>query len=128
MGGSRQCNVANKSLAQYLYDGKSTIHERHRHRYEVNPELVSKIEAKGLLFTGKDVKNERMEIIELPLSEHPFFFGCQFHPEFKSGPLRPSPPFQGLMKASSGQLYAEKEFIAQFGKVQKIQPQIKFTL
>merc|ERR1712129_590055 len=72
--GSRQCNLANKSLAKYLYGGKDVIFERHRHRYEVNPELVAHIEAKGLLFTGKCVKNERMEIIELPLSEHPFFF------------------------------------------------------
>ena len=126
--GSRRCNLADKSLAKYLYDGKSTIYERHRHRYEVNPKLVSKMEDKGLLFTGKDVKNERMEIIELPLSEHPFFFGCQFHPEFKSGPLRPSPPFQGLIKAASGLLYSEKEFIKQFGKVQSIQPQRQFNL
>ena len=124
--GSRQCNVANKSLAKYLYDGKSIIHERHRHRYEVNPQLVSKMEAKGLLFTGKDVKNERMEIIELPLNEHPFFFGCQFHPEFKSGPLRPSPPFQGLIKAASGSLYAEKEFIKQFGTMQKTKTERQF--
>merc|ERR1712173_526739 len=124
--GSRRCNLSNKSLAKYLYDGKSTIHERHRHRYEVNPQVVSQIEAKGLLFTGKDVKNERMEIIELPLSEHPFFFGCQFHPEYKSGPMRPSPPFQGLIKAASGKLYAEKEFIEQFGTIQKTKTERQF--
>merc|ERR1740123_1288812 len=124
--GSRRCNLANKSLAKYLYGGKDVIFERHRHRYEVNPELVAQIEAKGLLFTGKCVKNERMEIIELPLSEHPFFFGCQFHPEFKSGPLRPSPPFQGLIKAASGLLFAEKEFIKEFGNVKQIHPQRKF--
>ena len=69
-----------------------------------------------------------MEITELPLSEHPFFFGCQFHPEFKSGPLRPSPPFQGLIKAASGLLYAEKEFIKQFGNVKQIHPQRKFNV
>lgn len=71
------------------------------------------------MFTGKDEKNQRMEICELSLDKHPFFFGCQFHPEFKSGPLRPSPPFQGLIKAASGLLYKEKVFIQQFGSVQK---------
>merc|ERR1712087_692956 len=72
-----------------------------------------------------DEKNERMEICELPLAQHPFFLGCQFHPEFKSGPLRPSPPFQGLIKASAGLLYKEDSFVAQFGKVEVQAPQLK---
>eukprot|EP01083_Nonionella_stella_P086567 240595_1 len=117
--GSRVCNVAQHSLARYLYKGRSSVYERHRHRYEVNPDLVRDIEKNGLRFTGKDEKNERMEIIELPVAQHPFFFGCQFHPEFKSGPLRPSPPFEGLIKAASGLLYKEKPFIQEFGIIQK---------
>eukprot|EP00488_Nonionellina_sp_1-RS-2012_P000251 TRINITY_DN1071_c0_g1_i1.p1 TRINITY_DN1071_c0_g1~~TRINITY_DN1071_c0_g1_i1.p1 ORF type:complete len:192 (-),score=51.82 TRINITY_DN1071_c0_g1_i1:154-729(-) len=117
--GSRRCNLTQGSLAQYLYDGKSYVYERHRHRYEVNPDLVQRIQDNGLMFTGKDEKYERMEIIELPLNEHPFFFGSQFHPEFKSGPLRPSPPFQGLIKAASGLLYKEKGFIETFGVIEK---------
>ena len=123
--GSRVCKLQdkkkqnNKSLAKYLYGGKKEIYERHRHRYEVNPKMVDQIESKGLLFTGKDDKNERMEIFELELKQHPFFFGCQFHPEYKSGPLRPSPPFQGLIKAASGLLYKEKGFIKQFGNIKK---------
>jgi len=127
--GSRICNLNDNSLAKYLYNDANSVYERHRHRYEVNPKLVKKIESNGLLFTGKDEKNERMEIIELPLSEHPFFFGCQFHPEFKSGPLRPSPPFQGLIKAASGLLYKENKFIQQFGSIEKhvLTPKINFV-
>jgi len=120
--GSRQCHLKDGSVAQYLYNGQHTVYERHRHRYEVNPDLVDEIEAKGLIFSGKDEKNERMEIIELAPKNHPFFFGCQFHPEFKSRPLNPSPPFQGLIKASSGILHKESVFQKLFGQ---IEPEIK---
>lgn len=76
-----------------------SVIERHRHRYEVNPSKVSAIEAAGLVFSGKDEAGERMEVTELPRSVHPFFFGVQFHPEFKSRPNRPSPPFFGFVAA-----------------------------
>jgi CTP synthase len=76
--------------------------ERHRHRYEVNPEKVPTIEAAGLVFSGKDETGERMEICELPRDQHPFFFGTQFHPEFKSRPNRPSPPFFGFLSVCAG--------------------------
>jgi len=118
--GSRPCHLREGSMAHYLYNGQDIIDERHRHRYEVNPEMVDSIEAKGLMFTGKDDKNERMEIIELSPKEHPFFFGCQFHPEFKSRPLRPSPPFQGLIKASSGLLFKESAFQSKFGQIEPV--------
>jgi len=121
--GSRRCNLAPDSLASYLYGGRRSVHERHRHRYEVNPEMVEAIEKAGLRFTGKDEKNERMEICELALTAHPFFVGCQFHPEFKSGPLRPSPPFEGLIKASAGLLHREQSFVARFGKVEVHAPE-----
>jgi CTP synthase len=64
--------------------------ERHRHRYEVNPAFVQTIEkdGEGLLFTGRDDQGERMEIAELSRAVHPFYFGTQFHPEFKSRPNR----------------------------------------
>lgn len=76
--------------------------ERHRHRYEVNPELVSRLTAAGLLFTGVDDRGTRMEVIELPRDKHPFYFAAQFHPEFKSHPTMPSPPFLGLVLAACG--------------------------
>lgn len=77
------------------------IDERHRHRYEVNPNLVSDLEDRGLRFVGKDESGQRMEIVEL--KGHPYFVAGQFHPEFKSRPGKPSPLFLGLILASSGQ-------------------------
>ncbi|XP_065847848.1 uncharacterized protein [Euphorbia lathyris] len=85
-----------------LYGNKSFIEERHRHRYEVNPDMVSRLEDVGLSFTGKDETGQRMEIIELP--NHPYYIGAQFHPEFKSRPGKPSPLFSGLIAAACGQL------------------------
>ncbi|CAL5197303.1 unnamed protein product [Lathyrus oleraceus] len=87
-----------------LYGGKSFIDERHRHRYEVNPDLVTSLENSGLSFTGKDETGQRMEIVEIP--NHPYFVGVQFHPEFKSRPGRPSPVFLGFIAAACGQLEA----------------------
>jgi CTP synthase len=78
------------------------IHERHRHRYEVNPLYVDRIQTAGLFFSGVDDKLERMEIAELPRETHPFFFGTQFHPEFKSRPNRPSPPVYAFIAVAAG--------------------------
>jgi CTP synthase len=90
------------SKTQLLYGGRETVLERHRHRYEVNPIFVDQIHEGGLLFVGRDEAGERMEIAELP--DHPYYVGCQFHPEFLSRPLHPSPPFLGLLLASVGNL------------------------
>ena len=84
-----------------LYGNQSYVDERHRHRYEVNPELISKIEKAGLIYVGKDETGQRCEIMEL--ENHPYYVGTQYHPEFKSRPGRPSPPFLGLLKASIGE-------------------------
>ena len=84
-----------------LYGGVSHVDERHRHRYEVNPDLIEKIEAAGLIYVGKDETGQRCEIMEL--EGHPYYVGTQYHPEFKSRPYRPSPPFLGLLKAAVGQ-------------------------
>ncbi|XP_041024863.1 CTP synthase-like isoform X1 [Juglans microcarpa x Juglans regia] len=81
-----------------LYGSRSFIDERHRHRYEVNPDMVARLEKAGLSFAGKDETGCRMEIIELP--HHPYFIGVQFHPEFKSRPEKPSPLFLGLIEAA----------------------------
>ncbi|GFZ04551.1 CTP synthase family protein [Actinidia rufa] len=87
-----------------LYHNSEYVEERHRHRYEVNPDMVSMLEEAGLTFVGKDESGKRMEILELP--SHPFYVGVQFHPEFKSRPGRPSAPFLGLILAATGQLEA----------------------
>jgi CTP synthase len=92
------------SVSQRLYGGKEMVSERHRHRYEVNPEKVDAVHDGGLRFVGRDETGERMEIAELPQSEHPYYLGCQFHPEFLSRPLKPSPPFHGLILAATGML------------------------
>nr|AFK46000.1 unknown [Medicago truncatula] len=81
-----------------LYGNASFIDERHRHRYEVNPDMISQLETAGLTFVGKDETGRRMEIVEM--RGHPFFIGAQFHPEFKSRPGKPSPLFSGLIEAA----------------------------
>jgi CTP synthase len=80
------------SLLRRLYGGEAEVHERHRHRYEINPDYISCLEEKGLFFVGRDDKGERMEILELPTQSpsggptHPYFVGVQFHPELKRSP------------------------------------------
>ncbi len=81
------------------------IYERHRHRYEVNPEYIERLTAKqgtGLVFSGTSPDAQLMEIAELPATEHPFFVGTQFHPEFLARPLRPHPLFTAFIKATIG--------------------------
>ncbi|MEX1087432.1 MAG: CTP synthase, partial [Candidatus Paceibacterota bacterium] len=69
--------------------------------YEINPEYVEQIEEGGLVFSGKSPDGRLMEIAELPKSEHPFFLGAQFHPEFQARPLAPHPLFSEFIKAAT---------------------------
>ncbi|XP_066316940.1 uncharacterized protein [Miscanthus floridulus] len=87
-----------------LYGNVNYTDERHRRRYEVNPDMVGELESAGVEFVGTDESGDRMEILELPW--HPYFVGVQFHPEFRSRPGKPSPLFTGLIAASSGLLDA----------------------
>jgi CTP synthase len=98
--GTYPCKLKNGTIAQKAY-GASTIRERHRHRYEVNPKYIDRIERAGMVFSGTSPDKTLMEIAELPLSAHPFFLGTQFHPEFLSHPLTPHPLFTAFIKASS---------------------------
>ena len=96
--GSRWVEICHAdSVACKLYGGAEKISERHRHRYEFNTEYYDKFEAAGLRFVGKDESKERMDIIEI--EDHPFFLAVQYHPEFKSRPGAPSPPFHGFVAA-----------------------------
>ncbi|KAG0647558.1 UTP-ammonia ligase [Hyphodiscus hymeniophilus] len=88
------------SRLRKLYGEKTEIHERHRHRYEVNPEYIDKLAKGGLDFIGKDDKGVRMEILEL--KDHPWYVGVQFHPEYLSRVLQPSKPYLGFVAAASG--------------------------
>ena len=96
--GAYPCILKEGSLARALYQSDE-ISERHRHRYEFNLAYKQKMEEAGLVFSGTSPDVELMEIIELSKDQHPFFVGVQFHPEFKSRPLRPHPLFFGLVKA-----------------------------
>jgi len=81
--------------------GEVLISERHRHRYEVNPEYIEQLEKAGLVFSGQSPDRRLMEICELPKSKHPFMLGSQFHPEFKSRPLTGHPLFNEFLKAAA---------------------------
>ncbi|KAI0316067.1 CTP synthase [Amylostereum chailletii] len=99
------------SKMRKLYAGAGTVWERHRHRYEVNPKFVERLEASGMPFVGKDEKGERMQIMEL--RDHPFFVGLQAHPEFCTRPLNASPPFLGFVSASCGPHVLQEQIDAQ---------------
>ena len=92
--------VLKKGTIAYAAYGKEKISERHRHRWEVSPEYIERIEKAGLIFSGKSPDRKLMEIAELSRSEHPFFLGTQFHPEFKSSPLKSHPLFFEFVKAA----------------------------
>lgn len=97
--GAYEARLEKGTIAHKAY-GKDVVIERHRHRFEVNPEYVEAIEAKGLVFSGKSPDSSLMEIAELPTSVHPFFLGTQFHPEFEARPLAPHPIFSAFVRAS----------------------------
>ena len=77
---------------------KSLTSERHRHRYEFNDKFTKDFENKGLIISARSVKENLVEIIELPKTTHPFYFGTQGHPEYKSRPLSPHPIFLEFIK------------------------------
>jgi len=89
---------AEGSRISEIYGGATRISERHRHRYEVNVNYKDRLEAVGLRFAGMSPDGELPETVEIP--EHPYFLGCQFHPEFKSKPLEPHPLFSAFIQAS----------------------------
>ncbi len=97
--GGYWCDLAPNTLAQQMYQ-KSRIMERHRHRYEVNNALVEPLVQSGLVVSGRSVDGELVEMIELP--NHPWFLGCQFHPEFTSTPHKGHPLFNGFVQAAIG--------------------------
>jgi len=95
--GSYPCRLEEGSLALEAYN-KKMINERHRHRYEFNNAYIDSLGKAGLVFSGVSPDKELIEIVEL--KDHPWFLGCQFHPEFKSKPMDPHPLFREFIKAS----------------------------
>lgn len=95
--GAYPCRIEENTLAREAYQ-QEDIFERHRHRYEFNNEYKEKFEENGLVISGASPDGELVEIVEI--EDHPWFLGCQFHPEFKSRPMNPHPLFREFIKAS----------------------------
>jgi CTP synthase len=98
--GACPCELAENSLAREVYNGAAEISERHRHRYEFNPEFRETLERAGLRISGISPDQKFVEIVELPREVHPWFLGCQFHPEYKSKPLSAHPLFASFVHAA----------------------------
>jgi len=98
--GAWPCRLAPGSLVRDIYHGEEEISERHRHRYEFNPEYRQRLERDGLVFSGVSPDGKFIEMIELPRDVHPWFVGCQFHPEYKSKPLNAHPLFAAFVRAA----------------------------
>jgi len=98
--GAWPCRLAPGSLVQEVYGGVDEISERHRHRYEFNPEFRQRLEREGLVFSGVSPDGKFVEMIELSRDVHPWFVGCQFHPEYKSQPLNAHPLFAAFVRAA----------------------------
>ncbi len=101
--GASEVRIVEGTLAHKLY-GATLVMERHRHRYEVNPDYFERLERAGLVFSGWS-PGGLVEVVELRRRDHPFYLATQFHPEYKSRPLEPRPPFLGLL-AAAGRLEA----------------------
>jgi CTP synthase len=98
--GAWACRLKEDSLVKEIYNDSPEISERHRHRYEFNPEFRQVLEKEGLIFSGVSPDGKFVEMIELSKDVHPFFVGCQFHPEYKSKPLNAHPLFVSFVKAA----------------------------
>lgn len=98
--GAYPAKLSKGSIAREAYKAE-TVEERHRHRYEVNPEYIKSFEDAGVVFSGQSPSGVLMEIAELPKSTHPFMLGTQFHPELQAKPLEPHPLFDAFVKAAS---------------------------
>jgi len=95
--GAYPCMIKENTLAHLAY-GIPDISERHRHRYEFNNAFIDRLEEKGLVISGTSPDGELVEIVEI--KDHPWYLGCQFHPEFKSSPMDPHPLFREFIRAS----------------------------
>jgi len=98
--GNYQCQLKENSLARDIYHGSAEIGERHRHRFEFNPEYRDVLEREGMVISGTSPDGKFVEMVELPRDKHPYFVACQFHPEYKSKPLAVHPLFDGFVRAA----------------------------
>jgi CTP synthase len=96
--GSWEAKIKKGTLAYEIYQ-KEMVSERHRHRYEFNDKFAKEIESAGMIISARSVVENLAEMIELPKDKHPFYFGIQGHPEYKSQPFNPHPVFLNFIKA-----------------------------
>ena len=104
--GKYPCDLGEGTLARRAY-GEAQIWERHRHRYEVNQEYLPMLRDAGMTFCGMSPDRKFVEMVEL--SDHPWFLGCQFHPEFKSKPAQPHPLFKDFVRAARAHKHVRRE-------------------
>jgi CTP synthase len=97
--GAQDVLIEPDTLACMLFDHESRVHERFRHRFEVDPRYIDRLQDAGLIFSGRHPKHPIMQVLELPVHVHPYFVAGQFHPELTSRPLAPQPMFMGLVAA-----------------------------
>ena len=102
--GGQDVKLTSGTLAHWLF-GQNAVRERFRHRYEVEPDHIERFESQGLIFSGRHPDRPIMQMLELPLDQHPFFFAAQSHPELTSRPLSPQPMFMGLLSAAIRHAY-----------------------
>jgi CTP synthase len=117
--GAWTCRLSEASLAREVYGGAAAVSERHRHRYEFNPEFRAQLEAAGLVFSGVSEDGRFVEMVELPREAHPWFLGCQFHPEYKSKPLAPQPLFASFVRAAYRNRMREEASVERAGGPQQ---------
>ncbi|MBC8378935.1 MAG: CTP synthase (glutamine hydrolyzing) [Planctomycetes bacterium] len=116
--GGRDVEVKKETLAWKFFGKSGSVRLRFRHRYEVDPEYIERIEQAGLVFSGKAPSQPIMQILELP--QHPFFMGTQSHPELTSRPMRPAPMFVGLIAAARKKKYPDQAMDDSLTAVEKV--------
>ena len=121
--GAWPCRLAQGSLVQDVYGGADEISERHRHRYEFNPEFRQRLEKEGLVFSGVSPDGKFVEMIELSRDVHPWFVGCQFHPEYKSQPLSAHPLFAAFVRAAYENRLHSETSMEKNGEVDLVVPE-----
>jgi CTP synthase len=105
--GAQDVAIGADTLIAFLHGGRAMIHERFRHRFEVDPRYIDALTGAGLVFSGRHPRQPIMQVLELPQSVHPYFVAGQFHPELTSRPLSPQPMFMGLIAAGVAHAHPE---------------------
>ena len=115
--GGRDIELKRNTFASKLFDKADSVRMRFRHRYEVDPRYIERLEEAGLIFSGKAPNQPIMQILELP--DHPYFFGTQAHPCLTSRPLKPQPMFVGLVAAAMKKRYPKENLPERIETVKK---------